>query len=131
MEITLKQRHESIAEEYRVAMIKQFYPNEEVPYDDSYWVADEIGGVLELRQDFYDYDTIRYIVDNNVQYETWENWYQYCQTAGDFGFKTPTLKQWCSGCKVLSRKQIQRLMKMKQDLQDQIEDDKQYLKGGF
>lgn len=131
IEKKLKQRYEELAEEYRKALIKQFYPNEKVPYDDSYWVADEIGSVLELRQDFYDYDTIRYIVDNNIQYETWEDWYQYCITVGDFGIKTPTLKAWCDGCPRLPQENIERLAKMKQDLQDQIEDDKQYLKGGF
>lgn len=131
MEKTLKQRYEELAEEYRKALIKQFYSDEEVPYDDSYWVGDEIGGELELRQDFYDYDTIRYIVDNNVQYETWEDWYQYCQEVCDFGIKTPTLKAWCEGCRRLPQESIEMLKKMRQDLQDQIENYKQYLKGGF
>lgn len=131
MEITLKQRYESIAEEYRVAMIRQSYSNEEVPYVDSYWVANEIGDVLELNEDFFDFDTIRYIVDNNIQYETWYNWFQYCQSVGNFGISTPNLKAWCKGCPRLSDEKIERLVKLKQDLQDQIEDDKQYLKGGF
>lgn len=129
MEKTLKQRYEELAEEYRKALIKQFYPNEEVPYDDSYWVGDEIGGVLDFHQDFYDYDTIRYIVDNNIQYETWYNWYQYCQDVGDFGIKTPTLKAWCEDCPRLSQESIERLANMKQNLQDQIEEEKRLLKG--
>ena len=131
MEKTLKQRYEELAEEYRKALIKQFYPNEEVPYDDSYWVADEIGGVLELNEDFFGFDTIRYIVDNNIQYETWYNWFQYCQSVGDFGISTPNLKAWCKGCPRLSKEQIDRLVKLKQDLQDQVEEDNRFLKGGF
>jgi hypothetical protein len=130
MEKTLKQRYEELAEEYRETLVKKFYPDE-VPFADSCWVADEIGGILDLHQDFYDYDTIRYIVDNDVQYETWEDWYQYCQEVGDFGIKTPTIKAWCKGCPRLSDEQVERLVKLKQDLQDQIEEDKQYLKGGF
>lgn len=131
MEKTLKQRYEELAEEYRKALIKQFYPDEEVPYGDSYWVGDEIGGILELNEDFFDFDTIRYIVDNDVQYDTWEDWYQYCKEVGDFGISTPTLEEWCKGCKILPQENIERLAKMKQDLQDQIEDDELYLKGGF
>lgn len=131
MEKNLKQKYEAVAQDYRLELIKKFYPNEEVPYDDSYWVGDEIGGVLELNQDFYDYDTIRYIVDNNVQYDTWEEWYLYCQGVGDFGIKTPTLKAWCEGCPRLSQERIERLAKMRQDLQDLIEENKYFLKGGF
>lgn len=127
---TLKQRYEEVAQEYRVALIKKFYP-EEVPFADSYWVGDEIGGVLELNEDFFGFDTIRYIVDNDVLYDIWEDWYQYCQEVGDFGIKTPTLKAWCEGCPRLSQESIERLAKMKQDLQDQIEEEKRLLKGGF
>lgn len=130
MEKTLKQRYEELAEEYRETLVKKFYPDE-VPFADSYWVADEIGGILDLKQDFFDYDTIRYIVDNDVKYEEWESWYQYCQTVGDFDIKTPTLDAWCKGCPVLSQEQIERLAKMKEDLKKQIEEDKQFLKGGF
>lgn len=127
MEKTLKQRYEELAEEYRETLVKKFYPDE-VPFADSYWVADEIGGTLDLKQDFFDYDTIRYIVDNDVQYETWENWYQYCQEVGDFGISTPNLKAWCKGCPRLSDEQVERLVKLKQDLQDQIEEDNRFLK---
>lgn len=130
MEKKLKQMYEELAEEYRKALVKKFCPDE-MPLSDSYWIGDEIGSVLELHQDFYDYDTIRYIVDNNVQYDTWEDWYQYCQYVGDFGIKTPTLKSWCEGCPRLPQESIERLAKMKQDLQDQIEEDKHFLKGGF
>lgn len=130
MEKTIIQRFVEIAEEYRKALVKKFCPDE-MPLSDSYWIDDEIGGVLNLHQDFYDYDTIRYIVDNDVQYDTWEDWYQYCQEVGDFGIKTPTLKAWCEGCPRLSQEGIERLTKKKQDLQDQIEEEKRLLKGGF
>lgn len=127
---TLKQRYEEVAQEYRVAMIKKYYPYE-VPFADSYWVGDEIGGVLYVCDAFIDYNTLRWIVDEDIRYDKWVDWCQYCEIVGDFGIKTPTLKEWCEGRKVLSQEQIQKLAKAKQELQDLIDDDKQYLKGGF
>lgn len=111
MEKTLKQRYEEIAEEYRKALIKQFYPDGEMLCDDSYWVGDEIGGVLEIGDYYISYDDVRYIIDNNIDFTTWDDWYDYTTRIGCIrsDIPVPNLKNWCAGCPRFDEEQIKEM----------------------
>ena len=60
-------------EEYRLRLCKQL----DIHLSNTYWVADRIGGVLDI-QSYYaiDMDELRYIVDNSMTFEDFEEWYE-------------------------------------------------------
>ena len=60
--MTLKERYEAICEEYR----KLFLEKQDFSF--SYWIADEVGGVLSCNEEYYfNMDEIRYDIDNDVE----------------------------------------------------------------
>ena len=60
--MTLKERYEAICEEYR----KVFLEKQGFHY--SYWIADEIGGVLSCNEEYYfNINDIRYDIDNDIE----------------------------------------------------------------
>ncbi len=60
----LKNRYEAICEEYR----KLFIEKQGFELQDTYWIADEIGGVLSCNEEyFFNIDVIRFDVDNDVE----------------------------------------------------------------
>ena len=60
--MTLKERYEAICEEYRELFL------EKQGFSYSYWIADEIGGVLSCNEEYYfNINDIRYDIDNDIE----------------------------------------------------------------
>jgi len=50
-----------------------------IPYPDPvYWVGDRVGETIELGDRFYDFNDIRYDVDNGLPEGEIEEWWDYC-----------------------------------------------------
>lgn len=102
----MKKRYIELANEY----LKAFCERYDFHLEDTYWVADEpgIAGIIDY---YFNYDTIRYCVDNKVDWDTLIDWYDYTIATSGKGVPTPNIKAWCSGCPRLTRDEINELYK--------------------
>lgn len=73
--LRLSLSYEQVCEEYRLRLCNQFG----IDWHDTYWILDRIGGVLDI-QSYYaiDMDELRYIVDNAMSFEEFDEWYEQC-----------------------------------------------------
>ena len=71
--LRLSLSYEQACEEYRLRLCNQFG----IDWNDTYWIAGRVGGVLDI-QSYYaiDMDELRYIVDNSMTFEDFEEWYE-------------------------------------------------------
>lgn len=106
-EKTLKQIFEGVAEAYCKRFNTAFFLGEETHR----WVGDEIGGVLEIGDYCLNYDDVRYIIDNNIDFTTWGDWYDYTTRIGCIrsDIPVPNLKNWCAGCPRFDEEQIKEM----------------------
>lgn len=72
---TQQKQFEQSAELYRIELCKIW----ETPYSDTYWIGDEVGGMLDIGggQLTISYDDVRYIVDNHIGLSEANEWYEY------------------------------------------------------
>lgn len=113
---TLNQRFNSIAEDYRREFMKTYFSDDDGSIAMSYWVGDEIGGVLCVSDDlFFGFDDMRYCIDNKVWNEDLMQWYDYCVRVNliDGDLHTPNLDYWLKGCPRYSEEQLQEIEKGK------------------
>ena len=113
---TPRELYEGVAEYYAREFRHKYYEDIIDESDiDSYWIGDEKGTTLYVNDNYYDYETIRYAVDNNVPEKTLFEWYDYCCSLWvvDRDIKTPTLNEWCNGYKKKSENDIELLNKLK------------------
>ena len=60
----LKTKYEKIVEQYLIAFVEK----QELDIENCYWVADRIGEILSVNEQYYfSFDDIRFDVDNNVE----------------------------------------------------------------
>lgn len=110
----LRQKFNAVANEYLDAFLKMFDIDESY----GYWVAGEVGGQYAYGDDlFVDFSDMMYVVDNNVPKSTFDEWLGYCVFALEFGQTTPNLKSWVKGCPRLSKREIERLQKLRRDFE--------------
>ena len=100
---------------------------------DSYygsWIAEEVGGVFDYGFGMFtiNMDDIIYCVLGDITREQYIEWQEYCCDAAEFGFDTPNLRSWIMGCPRTSKETFDTLRKLKQDLQDAVEEEKKLIK---
>ena len=86
--MNLKKNYEKACNAYVDELCKKY----DLDKDDSFWVADQVGGILiigDLSMSFLD---IVYIIDNDVKWETFIDWYDYGLESAK---NTINLKNWC------------------------------------
>lgn len=94
-----------------------------------YWIGDEVGGVYAYDDSiFINIDDIRYCVENNVSYNTYQDWQEYCVWANEFNQATPNLNSWCKGCPRVDEETQKKLSSMKSDLIKACLDEKEKVK---
>ena len=60
----LKTKYEKIVEQYLIAFVEK----QELDIENCYWVADRLGEVLSVNEQYYfSFDEIRFDVDNNIK----------------------------------------------------------------
>lgn len=93
---------------------------------DGYWIGDEVGDVWCYGDNiFIGFDDMRYVVENDVSYETYSEWQEYCVWANEFNQDTPNLNAWCKGCPRLSESEQQKLRDLKKDFESAVKDYKE------
>lgn len=131
MDKTLKHRYLSLCEEYRKAFVEYYFTEDGVKAE-SWWIAEEPGGVLCVNDDvFFGFDEIRNCVDNEVEYKDLMEWYDYTLRLGliDDSIPTPNLTSWLKGCPRYSEEQLQEIEKGKRKVRALEEEIKVMIKG--
>lgn len=106
--MTLKERYKEICDEYLTQFAAAYFDGEA----DTRWIADDEGGIAEVNDYCFGFETIRYCVDNALT-DTDEliGWYDYCLDAYEFNFPAPNFKSWHMGCPRLSDDNLAELRK--------------------
>lgn len=91
-----------------------------------WWVGDEIGGVYCCEDDiFINMNDIVYCVDNDVDWYTYTKYLDYTSRCCEFGFDNINLKSFVKGAPRISDENFERLYKIKQELNDSINEIKE------
>lgn len=122
--MTLAQTFDKLANDYVECFIKEYFTFSDGSRLEGYWVADEPGGMLEVGDYYFNYDTIRFCVDYGVEYDTLMKWYDYCLRVGmlEQSLPTPNLKSWIKGCPIYDENELERLEKLKAIIEAQKEE---------
>ena len=68
----LKTKYEKIVEQYLIAFVEK----QDLDIENCYWVADRVGEILSVNEQYYfNFDDIRFDVDNNVKAELIFRWH--------------------------------------------------------
>lgn len=94
-----------------------------------FWVGDDVGGIFSYGDDtFINMDEIIFCVENDVAYETYYDYMEYCTWAHEFGFNVPNFESYFKGCPIAPKDVQERLTKQKQELDKLIREEKEKLK---
>lgn len=114
---TLKKNFELTAQGYVRMLCKMWHLDERY----GYWVGDEIGGVWCYGDNAaITYEDMRVLVEQEVPFSEFMEYDDYCSWAIEFGQHEPNLSAWLKGCPRHSAETRQRLKKMKEDLDAEI-----------
>ena len=97
---TLRTNLETSVNGYRdIFLMEYFNASIDGPSVESYWVADHVGGVLAVNDYFFNFDDIRYAVDNKVESSVLFRWYDYSLIVYDMSGMSEkvSLEQYVSG----------------------------------
>ena len=71
----LKTKYEKIVEQYLIAFVEK----QELDIDNCYWIADRIGEILSVNEQYYfNFNDIRFDVDNNMKDGLIFRWQDEC-----------------------------------------------------
>lgn len=86
-----------------------------------YWVSDEIGGVFCYSDDlFISLDDIRYCVEHDISEDVFREYLDYNSKAVSLGLDSINLQSWEKGCPRVKEEDLDRLIKMKDELNEEI-----------
>ncbi len=133
---SLKEIHGYLCERYRDKFMEMYFTDGKGGYQaDNFWIGedDDFGDMLDVAGEYtFNFATIRYAVDHNVHPDRLFEWWDYCRTVSDFDIKAPTLRAFCNGAPLVSDKQLEKLVKLKQELEDEVAKYRdKWEKGGF
>lgn len=115
---TLKKNFKLTAQGYVKALCEMWHLDEYY----GFWVADDIGGVWCYGDTgtAITYEDMRVLVEQQVSFDAFMEYYDYCSWAIEFEQHEPNLSAWLKGCPRHSIETRQRLTKMKEDLDAEI-----------
>lgn len=110
-----------------IEYLRLFCEKHEFGYEDveDAWVGNEVGGVACVGDYFVDMGVIIADIEMDAPEDEFIKWYDYSLVANEFGLNVPNFKSWVKGCPRTSEETIERLRKLKQDLNDCIKREKE------
>jgi len=89
----IKNQYDSSVESYIVTFKNCYFKNVEC---EDYWIGEEIGGVFFINDYYFNFDDIRYAIDNQVCGTELFAWHNYVVNIETNNSETqiPTLKEW-------------------------------------
>lgn len=129
---TLKDEYMRLAHKYAQKFNDFLYATEggDVFTSEYYCISDDFDGVWDFGDYYVDYKTMRFVIDSNMLYYDFDEWYNYCVDVGmiDGRLKTPTVQEWFNGNHGMSKDELDVLKKSKEDLLNHIEAFKKLVK---
>ena len=87
-----------------------------------YWNSNDVGTIYHLGEMHnFNMQEIIYIVENNITEDEVLQWEGYCLDAMEFEFPRPNLWSWHKGCPLVKQEVFDKLRKMKEALNKEIE----------
>ena len=122
----LKEQWRQAVRGYQVALLNMW----ELDAHYGYWIGGEEGSVYDYGDGMFTIgiDDMIYCVDCDVTREQYIEWQEYICDAAEFGFDTPNLRSWISGCPRTSKETFDTLRMLKQNFQDAVEEEKKRIK---
>lgn len=114
----LKKEYKNAANKYIDALLSMY----EMDSFYGYWIADVVGGVYAYGDTyFFNFDDVRYLVDNEIPLDVFEEWSDYCIEAFELGISQPNLQAWVKGCPRATKEEIERIRSIKRQLAEERE----------
>ena len=108
----LRQAYDKSCNDY----VKSLCSNYEFCFDDATWIADDIGGILEVNDFFLNMHEIIFCVDMNVIYDDFVEFYDYNLRASSLGLNAINIQSWFRNCPHLTEKQLDDLEQKQRDI---------------
>lgn len=129
----IQKKYNVVVQEYTDLFVAKYFDDGESTMEElkseTYWITEEIGTVFFIGDYFFNFDDIRYCIDNNVEEKQLFSWYDYCSEVRLIGrdITIPNLKSWIEGCPRISNDVISDLKtrklnieKLREELEDMI-----------
>ena len=71
---------------------------------------------------FLSFETVRYMIDNNITTSTFYEWWGYVVKVGMLGIKPPSLKDFWKGCPLRSEEELAEMEKTQKRIEELEED---------
>ena len=121
----LKKQYEAACNAYLAELLKMW----ELDGCYGYWNSDQPGTIYHYGETHnLSMEDIVFIVENDITEDEVMEWEDYCLDAYEFHFATPNLKSWMKGCPRTPKEVFEKLRKMKQDLNEAINEEKERIK---
>lgn len=114
---------------------KAFADKHEMYYSDDDWVAGDFGTILNLGDYYFNFQEIKYDVDNMIDKDEIIKYYDYSLRAHSLGFeRIMNYENWCKGCPRISEETFAKaeelqaeIERQKQELQELIKEQGNYI----
>lgn len=125
----LKQDYDKACNAYVVELLRMW----ELDKFYACWVNEEVGGLLDYGCGEFsmNMDNIVFCVENDIEEKEYHEWLEYCLFAHDFKQDIPSFPSWHMGCPRLSKEQQDKLIALKKNLNDCINEYKEQVKNGY
>ena len=122
----LRKNYDSIADEYMRQLLDLWSNHDKKdPYFSphyGWWVNNDRTGVYCYGDDiFIDLPTAIYCVENEIMFKEFSEWQEYNTDMMSFGLDTVSLPSWHEGAPRISKRELDNMKKMRQDLDDYVE----------
>lgn len=94
-----------------------------------YWIGGEVGGVWDMGGDvIMGMNDVIYAVEHNIPFQAYHDWQDYCMDVSELNIDTPSFIDYCNGIGVIKKENLDKLLSMKQDLDNYVNEEKKKLK---
>lgn len=117
----LEKNYAEACEEY----LKAFCDKYEFQYEKDAWVGGDYGGVAMIADYFISLEDMRYMLLHNISFSEYLANLDYNLEVIELGLNEINLRSWCNGAPRLSREKLDKLISMRNDVEDVVKEYKQ------
>lgn len=117
----LRLAYEVACTNYLAAFMEQY----DLSCDPHPWVADEVGTVALVGDDYFNMEEIRFCVDKEIPWDEVSEWQDYNEEASCIGLDLINLKSWNIGYRGVPKERRDRIKSMRRELEELVEQTKQ------
>lgn len=87
-------------------------------HPETFWVANNIGGVAFIGEYPVDMEIMRYDIDNDIPEDQWLRWHDYSLECTALGLTSPNYKSWLKGCPTYSQEQLDEVKRLRHNVHE-------------